>query len=77
MASGSSASTEPLREVAEVVLECSEARDRLPPELEGRHPVGDALVGIGDDVEDDPAQVLQGGPPGFVEGCQVLVDLVR
>ena len=48
----------------------------LPVQPKGRHAVGDALFGLGHDLEDRLAQSLEGPAFGFVEGRQVVVDLL-
>src|SRR5437588_5079099 len=62
-------------QVAQVVLEGGEACDHLPFDAERGDPVGDALLGLGNDLEDRAPQRLQGGAFGLLEVFQVLVDL--
>jgi len=52
-----------------------ETRDRLAAQPERRHPVGDALLDIGDNRNDRVAQLVKRCSPGLIEGRQVLVDL--
>jgi hypothetical protein len=59
-----------------MVLERGEPGDCLPPDLEGRDAVGDPLPGPGKDLEDHLAQLAQRGALRFLQGIEVLVDLL-
>src|SRR5208282_1267238 len=63
-----------VRQVTQVVLERSEPRDGLSPDLEGRHAVGDPLLGLGQDAENRLPQPGQGAAPGLVQSVKVLVN---
>jgi len=65
-----------MRQVAQVVLEGGEAGDQLPVEAKGRGPVGEALLGVGDDLPDCLPEVRQRGALGLLEPDQVGVDLL-
>ena len=58
-----------------MVLESSEASDGLAPKLEGRHAVGHALLGVGDDRHDGVAEVRQRGPLRLLKGVEIVVNL--
>lgn len=47
-------------QIAEMVFESRKPSDDLALDPERRHPIGNALLGFGKDVEDGPAQRLQG-----------------
>jgi hypothetical protein len=63
-------------QVAEMVLEGRKARDRLAPYLERGDSVRNALFGLGQGRKDRQPQKRQGCALRFVQGVEVLVDLV-
>jgi hypothetical protein len=64
------------RQVAQMMSERREAGDRRTADTEGRNTVGDHLLGIGDDLENRPAERRQRRALGLFDGAQVLVDLL-
>ena len=66
-----------VRQVAQVILEDGEADHGFAAHLEGRYPVGDALLGVRNDRQDAAPQVLQRGALGFADGGEVTVDVLR
>lgn len=63
------------RQVAQVILERSEARDDLALYTEGGNAVRDHLLSLRGDLEDCPAQRLKGAALGLVDSAQVLINL--
>jgi hypothetical protein len=63
-------------QIAEVVLERREPRDDLAVDSERGHAVGNALLGIGNNVKDRPTQMLQGGALSRIERLEIVVDIL-
>jgi hypothetical protein len=56
--------------------ERGETGDHHAVDPERRDPVGDALLSLGEDLEDRPAHLLERGALRLVNGAQVRVDLL-
>ena len=65
-----------MRQVAQMVFERGEPGDGLSADLEGRESVGDALLGLGEEVEDRLAQLGQRGALRLFQRIEVPVDLL-
>src|SRR3954453_23634847 len=63
------------REITQVVTKGSESSNRLPAQPEGRHTVGDDLLGLGDDLEDGAAERFERSPLRLLETSQILIDI--
>src|SRR3984957_12892275 len=59
-----------------MVLERGEPGDRLSSDPEGRKPVRDALLSVGEDVKNPPAQQGQRPALRLLQRFKVLVDLL-
>src|ERR1700736_459307 len=59
-----------VRQVAEMVLKRGEACDRLAADLERRGAIGDALVSVGQDVQDRFTQLGQGAALRLIQRLQ-------
>ena len=64
-----------MREVAEVILERREAGDCLSFDLEGGHPVGDALFSMRQRRQDVLAELFKHGSLRFLNPCQIAVNV--
>ena len=65
-----------MRQVAQMVLEGGEAGDNLAVQAECRRPVGEALLGVGDNLQDCLSQRLERAALRLVQSCQVSVYLL-
>ena len=58
-----------------MVLERTEPGDRFALDLERRQPIGDALLGVGDHVQNTLSQLLKGTPLRLAHSSKVAVDV--
>src|SRR5258708_15220638 len=63
-----------VRQVTEMALKRGEACDRLAADIERRGAIGDALVSVGQDVQDRLTQLVQGAAHRLIQRLQVGVD---
>ena len=66
-----------VRQIAQMVLECSESRDRLAVDLEARHAIGDALLGIREHRKHIATHLFARRASRLGDAGQVLIDLLR
>jgi hypothetical protein len=59
-----------------VILKRGEPGDRLSADFERRQPIGDPLVGLGQDLLDRVAQRGQRRALGFLQAVEVVVDFL-